>query len=115
VITSLHANSAARAYTRILSMYQMTATSIPPQVILSFICEAFPIMVFKRQGADGTRRIVEIVEALGVQEGVVQTQTLYRYNPATNRHERAHTFSPALAQTLLDNDAPIDMLDTFRR
>lgn len=115
VLTSLHANSATKAYNRILSMYQMASTSIPPQVILTFIAEAFPIMVFKRQMADGTRRIIEIIETLGVQDGAVQTQTLYRYSPATGQHERVHAFSPALAQTLLDNDVPLDTLQTFRR
>lgn len=113
VLTSLHANSAAKAYTRILSMYQMAATSIPPQVILSFICEAFPIMIFKKQMADGTRRVVEIVEALGVQNDSVRTQTLYRYDPRLGRHMRVHPLSPALAQTLVENDAPEEQIERF--
>jgi pilus assembly protein CpaF len=113
VLTSLHANSAAKAYTRILSMYQMATTSIPPQVILSFICEAFPIIVFKRQMADGTRRVIEIVEALGVEDGSVRTQTLYRYNTQSGCYERVHPISEALAQTLAENEAPTDKIKQF--
>jgi pilus assembly protein CpaF len=113
VLTSLHANSAAKAYTRILSMYQMATTSIPPQVILSFICEAFPVMFFKKQMSDGSRRVMEIVEALGVDDGGVRTRTLYRYDAQTGRHERVHPISEALAQTLAENDAPADTIKKF--
>jgi len=113
VVTSLHANSAAKAYTRILSMYQMAATAIPPHIILSFIAEAFPIMVFKKQMPDGSRRVMEIVEALGVQDGSMRTRTLYRYNQQSGRHERVHPISEALAQTLLENDASMEKIETF--
>lgn len=113
VLTSLHANSAAKAYTRILSMYQMAATSIPPQIILSFIAEAFPIMVFKKQMADGTRRVVEIVEALGAQDGSIRTQTLYRYDLRAGRHTRVHPVSAALARTLAENDALEEQIERF--
>ena len=115
VLTSLHANSAAKAYTRILSMYQMAATSIPPQIILSFICEAFPIMIFKKQMSDGSRRVVEIVEALGVENAKVLTRTLYRYDPKIGRHVRVSPISPALVQTLTENDAAQEKLIPFSR
>lgn len=63
VVTSLHANSARKAYNRILSMCQMSGTAINTNILLGFVVEAFPIMVFKRQFADGIRRIMEIHEA----------------------------------------------------
>jgi len=113
VLTSLHANSASKAYTRILSMYQMAVTSIPPQVILSFICEAFPIMIFKKQMSDGTRRVMEIVEALGVENEKVTTRTLYRYDPKAGRHVRVNPISAALIQTLTENDAQPEQFMPF--
>ena len=61
VVTSLHANSAKKAYNRILSMCQMSGTNISTSILMSFVIEAFPVMVFKRQFPDGTRRIMEIV------------------------------------------------------
>jgi pilus assembly protein CpaF len=72
VVTSLHANSARKAYGRILSMCQMSGTNISTHILMGFVAEAFPIMVFKKQMPDGTRRIMEIVEATGVQNGAVQ-------------------------------------------
>ena len=64
VVTSLHANSARKAYGRILSMCQMSGTNISTNILMGFVAEAFPVMVFKKQMPDGTRRIMEIVEAL---------------------------------------------------
>jgi pilus assembly protein CpaF len=52
VVTSLHANSARKAYNRILSMCQMSGTGIDTNILMSFVVEAFPIMVFKRQFPD---------------------------------------------------------------
>ena len=74
VVTSLHANSARKAYNRILSMCQMSGTNINTEILLGFIVEAFPVMVFKRQLPDGTRRMMEIVEATGIREGTVQAE-----------------------------------------
>jgi pilus assembly protein CpaF len=63
-----------------------------------FVAEAFPIMVFKRQFPDGTRRIMEIVEATGVRDGVVQARTLFRFEGAIRsdgRHIRKFGHDPA--------------------
>ena len=38
--------------------------------------------------SDGSRRVMEIVEALGVEDGGVRTRTLYRYDAQTGRHEK---------------------------
>lgn len=107
VVTSLHANSARKAYGRILSMCQMSGTNISTAVLLGFVVEAFPVMVFKRQLTDGTRRIMEIVEANGVRDGAVQARTLFRYE----QHGDSGTFvrmcgiSDALASVLRENGA----------
>jgi hypothetical protein len=61
--------------------------------------------------ADGSRRVVEIIEALGVREDGVRTQTLYRYDPKFERHMRVHPISPALARTLAENDAPVEQIE----
>lgn len=63
VVTSLHANSAYGAYGRILTMCQMSGTTNPVHVLMNMIMEAFPIMVFKKWLPDGTRKMMEIVEA----------------------------------------------------
>ena len=112
VVTSLHANSARKAYGRILSMCQMSGTNISTNILIGFVAEAFPIMVFKRQFPDGTRRIMEIVEATGVRDGVVQARTLFRFEDG--QFVQMGGISDSLAMTLLENGAPAASVGRFK-
>ena len=116
VVTSLHANSARKAYNRILSMCQMSGTNILTGILLSFVVEAFPIMVFKRQFPDGTRRIMEIIEATGIRDGIVQANTLYRFESDGKSGEfiRVHGISDSLADVLRENGADKASVERFR-
>ena len=105
VITSLHANSARKAYNRILSMCQMSGTSINTHILMRFVVEAFPIMVFKRQFPNGTRRIIEIVEALESNSGMIKANTLYRYDMQKQEYLKENDISEALMDVLRENGA----------
>lgn len=118
VITSLHANSARMAYKRILSMCQMSDTRISTQILLTMIVEAFPIMVFKKQLPDGTRRIMEIIEATGVENGEVKATTLFRYTTrpgGRGQHMAVSGISDYLSENLLENGANPDQVTRFRQ
>jgi pilus assembly protein CpaF len=114
VVTSLHANSARKAYNRVLSMCQMSGTNINTNILLGFVVEAIPVMVFKRQFPDGTRRVMEIVEATGIENGVVQANTLYRFEAETGEYIREHGVSDELAETLRGNGADKAAISRFR-
>lgn len=114
VVTSLHANSARKAYNRILSMCQMSGTGIDTNILMSFVVEAFPIMVFKRQFPDGTRRTMEIVEATGVKDGVVKARTLYQYDMKRQQYAKVNGISDALVNVLRENGADCEAIDHFR-
>ena len=118
VVTSLHANSARKAYGRILSMCQMAEKRPETNILLGFIVEAFPIMVFKRQFTDGTRRMVEIIEATGVTDGMVQATTLFRFDMDGNgggSFVYVAGISDSLADTLQANGADPKELSRFRK
>ena len=112
VVTSLHANSARKAYGRILSMCQMSGTNISTNILMGFVAEAFPVMVFKKQMPDGTRRIMEIVEATGIRDGTVQARTLFRFGEG--QFVQVGTISDSLTMTLLENGAPAASVGRFR-
>ena len=114
VVTSLHANSARKAYNRILSMCQMSGTSINTNILMSFIVEAFPIMVFKRQFPNGIRRIMEIVEAIGVKDGIVKANTIFRYDIEKQEYVKVDGISNSLAEVLQENGAYQAAIDRFR-
>ena len=67
---------------------------------------------------DNTRRCMEIMEAEGVENGMVKSRMLYRYIVEDNVHteggvqvvghfEQAGGLSAALQETLLENGAPL--------
>ena len=113
VVTSLHANSAKKAYNRILSMCQMSGTNISTSILMSFVAEAFPVMVFKRQMPDGTRRIIEIAEATGVKNGAVETNTLYRFDMQSGEYVKVNGVSDALANVLRENGADKEAISRY--
>lgn len=105
IATTLHANNAREAYDRILSMCLMARTEIADTSLARFIARAFPIMVFKRQMPDGSRKLLEIVEAVSVDDSEVVCNTIFYYNQTTGEHVRSDDISPRLAQQLLDMGA----------
>lgn len=86
VVSTLHANGARTAYDRILTMCLEAGTSLSEKRLLKNIVEAFPVMVFKRQLPDKSRKYMEVFEATGVQNGEVTGSTLFQY--AVDRYER---------------------------
>lgn len=108
VLTSLHANSAPKAYPRIHSMCQMSGTLLPAHILMDRIVEAFPVMAFMKRLPDGSRRITQIIEATGSWDAQPQWNPLCQYNlnpGGKGFHERLFGISDALAETLLENGA----------
>jgi len=125
VITSLHANSARETHGRILTMCRMSGTMLSDELLSRLIAEAFPIIVFKKQMADNSRKIMEIVE-MEWQDGKVQYTTLFKYKVSENitddsgktvqvkgRHEKCGRVSDKLLQRMLENGAPNQLIQTM--
>jgi len=79
---------------------------------MRFVAEAFPVMVFKRQFSDGTRRIMEIVEATGVKDGQVQANSLYRFE-TDGKFKKVNGISNSLMEVLLENGADKTAVNRF--
>lgn len=119
IVSTLHANSARTAYDRILTMCLEAGTSLSEDRLLKNIVEAFPIMLFKMQLPDKSRRYMEIFEATGVQNGEVIGSTLFKFvldhyerdkegriTKAVGSHRRMGNISAALAERLLIGGVP---------
>lgn len=126
IVSTLHANSARTAYDRILTMCLEAGTSLSEERLLKNIVEAFPIMLFKMQLPDHSRKYMEIFEATGVQNGEVMGSTLYKYavdhykrdkegriTKAVGSHRRMGNISPALAERLLVGGVPQKEISRF--
>ena len=119
IVSTLHANSARTAYDRILTMCLEAGTSLSEERLLKNIVEAFPIMLFKMQLPDHSRKYMEVYEATGISNGEVTGTTLFKYivdhyerdnegriTKVIGSHRRMGNISPALAERLLVGGVP---------
>jgi pilus assembly protein CpaF len=73
-----HANSAEDMLARLETM-ALTAGEIPITAIRSQIASGVDIIVHLGRLRDRTRKVLQIVEILGMQQGEIQIQTLYEF------------------------------------
>jgi len=127
IITSLHATTALAAYTRILTMCMSSGTRLSEDIMMKLIIEAFPIMVFKKQLADKSRKYMRIIEAEDYRNGKIVGRTLYKFlvtgreltedgkriKKITGSHVRVSPISNALANRLLENGGDIEVIRKY--
>ncbi len=85
VITTLHANSALDSLMRLVTLAKK-AYDMSDHTLLTMAVQAFPIMVHIEKLADNTRRVTEIVEVEGYQNGDVIAHTLFEFEVEDNVH-----------------------------
>jgi pilus assembly protein CpaF len=90
VITSLHAESARDTYYRILCLCRENkeAQAFSDDKLYRMIAGAFPVIVYQHQLADGSRKIMEITEAVGFEKEEIICNTLYRYEIQENVYDK---------------------------
>lgn len=127
IITSLHASTAMAAYTRILTMCMMSGTKLSEELMLKLIIEAYPIMAFKMQLPDKTRKFMKIIEAEDYRDGKIVYRTLYKYvitdrqmssdgtriEKMVGYHKKVSNISSRLANILLENGADLQTIRHF--
>ncbi len=116
IVTGFHADNAADAYTRIMTMCKMSGTDLSETTLMNNIVRAYPIMCFKAQLADGSRRYMRIIEATGCRDGRLEYRQLYRFivkevsysggrAVVRGEHRRMGSLSRNLATKLVENGA----------
>jgi len=123
ILTAFHADSARDAYKRLVSMCHSARTGLSDERLLEMCVGAWPIMVYKKQLKDNSRKYMEIFEATGVENGKLQGRMLYQYVISeTERdsrgrvvkvhgsHQKVGAISPNLRTRLRDNGVPEEEL-----
>ena len=127
VLATLHASTALAAYTRMLTMCMMSGTKLSERLMLRLIIEAFPIIVFKVQLPDGSRKCMRIIEAEDYIDGKIVFRTLFGFSvdgrqldnesgrivKMTGRHIKTGTISHTLSDRLLEHGADITQIRRF--
>lgn len=127
ILTSFHASDALDAYSRIYTMCLQAKVDIPEHIMMRLIIQAFPIMVFKKQLEDKTRKYMKIVEVYDYENGKVKGKVLYKFcrtgkeftadgkktKKVLGEHRKLNFISDRLANRFLENGADIDMIKRF--
>jgi pilus assembly protein CpaF len=125
--STFHAKNAKEAYSRIVTMAMMAGTALSEDMLLTLAYQAFPIICHKRRLADGSRKYVEICEAVETENGHIVVP-LFKFVVENNRygqdgnlleirgrHVKINPISDALADTLLLGGAQWKDIRRFAR
>ena len=104
-MTTVHANSAREALQRLESMVLMAGTDMPIKVIRQYVARAIQVVVHTQRGADGKRRVSEVIELGGMEGDVLLTQGIFQWVPGQG-FQAARTV-PQVTKLLRDRNVPL--------
>ncbi|MBY0504051.1 MAG: CpaF family protein [Bryobacteraceae bacterium] len=76
-MTTIHANTPRDAFSRLEAMMLMADLDIPSKVLLQQLASAIRLVVQVSRLSDGSRKILNIAEVTGVEQGRVMTQDIF--------------------------------------
>lgn len=82
-LSTIHANGPRHALSRLAAMVGLAIGNMPGPAIREMISDALHLVVQVHRHADGTRRVVSLTEVVGMQEGTISTQEIFRFHQTT--------------------------------
>lgn len=79
--STIHANDARESLTRLEMMIAMGGFELPLPVIRSYIAAGIRLIIQLARWKGGARRVVRITEVVGVQNGELVVEDVFRYQP----------------------------------
>jgi pilus assembly protein CpaF len=123
-MSTIHANSARDALTRLEQMIGMAGLDMAPRTIRQQIASAIHIVLQLTRGGDGKRRIVSVQEVTGMEGEVISMNEIFRFcRTSTDEDGIVHGYfeatgiRPKFAEQLvsLNVTLPADMFAPHRR
>jgi len=78
-LSTIHANSPRECLNRFETMTMMSGIEMPQRAIREQIAGAVQVLVQISRLSDGTRRVTSITEVVGMEEGIISLQELFRF------------------------------------
>ena len=78
-MTTIHANTARDALSRLESMVAMASVNMPEKSVRQQIASAISIIVQVSRMSDGTRKVVNISEITGLEENIVSMHDIFNF------------------------------------
>jgi pilus assembly protein CpaF len=79
-MTTIHANTARDALSRLESMVAMSNMNLPERTVRHQIASAVTLVVQVSRMSDGTRKVISVSEITGMEENVISMQEIFRFN-----------------------------------
>lgn len=127
VITTAHSNGTEDTPERVVTLAKK-AYDMSDSTLFSMFARAFPILVHIEKCADGERRVTEIREVIGYQQGELRSQLLYEFDVRDNIYDdnevcirtegefrRLAPISEPLRKRLLKKGARRSVLEPFMK
>lgn len=100
-MSTLHANSPRDATARLESMVMMSNASLPLEAIRRNISSAVNIIIQASRLNDGSRKVVNITEVMGMENGQIVLQDIFSYQPSKYRDEKGKIIGEFINHGLL--------------
>jgi pilus assembly protein CpaF len=78
-MSTIHSNSPRDALSRLETMILMAGTNLPNRAMREQIASALDVIIQVQRLSDGGRRVISIVEVVGMEGDMVTTQEIFRY------------------------------------
>jgi pilus assembly protein CpaF len=78
-ISTIHANSARDAISRLETMMLMSSVNLPEKALREQIASALDVIVQLSRLSDGSRKLIEVSEITGMEGNVVTTQMIFSF------------------------------------
>ena len=78
-LTTIHSNSPRDSLTRLESMLLMTGVSLPEKAMRFMVSSALDLIIQVSRVADGSRKIMSVIEVVGMEGEVITLQEIFKY------------------------------------
>jgi pilus assembly protein CpaF len=113
-MSTLHANSPRDALSRLETMVLMAGLDIPVTAIREYISSALSLIIQLSRLSDGTRRITQVTEVVGMEGDIITMQDVFRFQKRGLDEEGkvigatvATGIRPKFADKLAENGLPL--------
>lgn len=121
-MSTIHANTARETFVRLENMVAMSGFNLPTDVVRAQIAGAVQLIVQTARLHDGSRKIIEIVEVLGVSENFeIEYQHLFKFEPLGEDENHkiigkfaAKSQSPAFVKKAVVHGLDQELLDVMK-
>lgn len=117
-LTTVHANSPRDVLSRLETMVLMSGMELPLKAIRDQVASAIDIIVYQTRFRDGTRKVTNIVEVLGMESDTITLQDIFSFKPEgldANGKIKGHYYATGIRPQIVEKfkDAGIMVRDEW--